>query len=314
MTSCLLAKANDRLVAVADGRLSVSDTTLSFDTVAKIVRFTPMYRIPQVQHRYFVGYTDRTSRDWFVAYSGAYALAREIIITFVTNVSGGLFLSRDSDDPPDADVPFTPHVPPRLQDHFDESGSFDEGYNFSADEQPNITPDDLSLRLRKIAQTKCDEFARNRGLFPDCQFLLFGKSEVDDHYVAFKIYPVETTWNGVWARVTRDELRNGELTTIGSAKVAGEAHADEALNIGLLGWSTDRSKAAFNAAFEDFDFDAPTLSPGPTASSHQADNWTVDEVRARFIELVRTTDDLSVGGDIATASGYAFGEIKLGSA
>jgi hypothetical protein len=36
MTSCLLVKASRRIVAAADGRLSVDDATKSFDTARKI--------------------------------------------------------------------------------------------------------------------------------------------------------------------------------------------------------------------------------------------------------------------------------------
>ncbi len=301
MTSCLLIKAPDRILVVADGRLAVSDTLVRLDSAQKIVAFTPKYQIPRIAMGRFDHFAERTSRDWYVAYAGTYALVSEIIRAFLSKISGGLYLSREGESPV-------------LRYDFDQSGGFTDDYNFGHDELPDLRPYDIAREFTDAAQLKCDEWRRNQALL-DCQFLLFGEEEGTRHYTAFKIWPeLPDLAPGARVRIRVEEVKNGELATIGSPKVSKAVQDDDALGLGLEGWKSDQSAIGVHNVFADPQLakmfpDSKPQTPIPEPLPEQ--NWGLNEVRQRFIEHLRLTSDPGVGGDIVVASGGWYGGISL---
>ncbi|QTC88445.1 hypothetical protein [Brevundimonas pondensis] len=296
MTSCLFAKAPDRIVAVADGRLSVSDEVISFDTAKKIISFTPAYRIPRIERGYFVRYSNRTIADWCIAYAGNVALASEIHRLFIDRVTKGLFLTWTDGEA-------------TLEDSFNEGAQFGD-YNFENNDLIPLTPATLAGRLYRIAKTKCDEFALRRRVFPDCEFLLFGRDEETSQWSGFKVYAEDVGWSpGLTARVILEEIPDGRLTAIGSRSVAGEAYADDMLIAGLVGWKVNKSAKDMFAFLDDPIFSAPALA----APVHDPADWTLLEVRRRFEDLVQGSADPAVGGDILIATGDELGSLTLNS-
>jgi len=301
MTSCLFAKAPDRIVVVSDGRLSVSDAAVSFDTAKKIISFTPTYRIPRIERGYFARYADRTSADWCIAYAGNVALASEIHRLFIDRVTKGLFLTW-------TDGKAT------LEDSFDEGAQFGD-YDFESEDLIPLTPATLAGRLQCIAKAKCDEFALRRRVFPDCEFLLFGRDEETALWSGFKLYAEDAGWSpGSTASVILEQIPDGRLTAIGSRRVAGEAYADDMLNAGLGGWQVNKSAKDMFAFLNDFDLDGSTFpTPDLAAPVHDPVDWTLPEVRRRFVDLVQRSADPAVGGDILIATGGEYGDLTLTS-
>lgn len=292
MTSCLFAKAPDRIVAVADGRLSVSDEVISLETAKKIISFTPTYRIPIVERGYFVRYSNRTSADWCIAYAGNVALASEIHRLFIERVTQGLFLTWTNGEA-------------TLEDSFNEGAHFGE-YNFENNDFIPLVPATLAGRLHRIAKTKCDEFASRRRSFPDCEFLLFGRDEQTSRWSGFKVYAEDVGWSpGLPARVILEEIPDGRLTAIGSRSVAGEAYADDMLIAGLEGWKVNKSAKDMFAFLDD------PIAPALAAPVHDPADWTLSEVRRRFEDLVLGAADPAVGGDILIATGDELGSLTL---
>ncbi|TAJ68716.1 MAG: hypothetical protein EPO51_24555 [Phenylobacterium sp.] len=215
MTSCLLVKAPDRLVAVADGRLSVGETAISFETTRKIVRVVPRYRVPYVSVGRFSHYGDHLGREVFVAYAGAYALIAEILNVFRSRITERLILVwRDG--------------APVLSESFDRSAQFLDDYDFRPEERPDIDPRLLLEELRAAIQEKADEWCRNRALRAECEFLLFGKDKANA-YFAYRV-SIDPAWSpGGAVRVLADPIGDGELAAIGSADVLGAAFGDPEL-------------------------------------------------------------------------------------
>lgn len=298
MTSCLLAKAPDRIVVVADGRLSVSDAAVSFDTAEKIIRFTPTYRIPRIDRGRFARYSDRTIADWCIAYAGNVALASEIHRLFISRVTKGLFLTWTEGKA-------------TLEESFHEGAEFGD-YDFENADLIPLTPEFISGCLKRIASVKCDEFAMNRGEFPDCEFLLFGRDEVTTFWTAFKLYADDAGWRpGRTASLILDNVPDGQLAAIGSRHVAGEAYADGGLNAGLEGWRVNQSKNELDEFLDGFDLDGPFSPPAPSTNIHDPRNWTLPEVRRRFADHIREASDPAVGGNILIAAGGYYGDLVL---
>jgi len=292
MTSVLLVKASERIVAVADGRLSLDDGTVSFDSTAKIRLFTPKYLIPRSSMGRINCFSDYIGHDWCLSYSGTYALASQISEVFVKTVTG-LYLARRDDGTP------------VLQHEFDTSGSFSEDYNFDHNEKPKITSRVIIGEFKQAFQSKCDEWSRNRG-FPDCQFLLFGTNEETEQYSAFKIFADEAGWHpGDSIRIVADEVRDGELAAIGSPEVGGNAYEDHELQDGLEGWKNDQMEAEIARAFDTSKSTEP-LSP--------ARNWGLTQIKERLSQIIRAASDPSIGKNLTIASGAWGSRIKLETA
>lgn len=305
MTSCLLAKAPDRIVAAADGRFSVSTSStskISLDTVQKILTFTPTYRIPQIDRGHFVRYSDRTSEDWAIAYAGNVGLASEIHRLFITRMTRGLFLTWSEGKP-------------TLDEPFDEAAQYFD-YDFGASDLIPLTPDIIVSQLKRITQKKADEFAVNRREFPDVEFLLFGRDETTGYWVAYKLNPNIAGWEpGQMVSLILDEIADGQLAAIGSPGVAGDAHGDEQLNTGLEGWRVNKSQLELAAFLDGFSLDDPSTFSSPyVPPAHDPKDWTLSEIGKRFVEHIRTSPDPSVGGDILIAEGLDHGELSLSSA
>ncbi|HET6970838.1 MAG TPA: hypothetical protein VFH92_06930 [Phenylobacterium sp.] len=305
MTSCLMVKAPDRLVAVADGRLSLSDTKVSFDTTMKIVGFTPRYRIHVISMGRFSHFNAYTARDWFVGYAGSYALVEEVLNLFRKRISERLVLVWEGG----AAV---------LAYEFDTRWGFDESYHFGAHQYPEITPEIVAWEFKAAAQEKCDEWSRNRRIFPDCEFLLFGQ-DPKHKYSAFKVTCDRAGWSpGASVRIQADAARDGDLMAIGSRAVASAAFGDADLLAGLEGWRADQSRAGVAAMLADpmwrdmFAGDEPKPAPAPAPPPPVLD-WSVEQVAARFCDLLRSTGDASVGGSLTVASGVWFGGVSLKS-
>jgi hypothetical protein len=283
MTSCLLVKAPDRLVAVADGRLSIDETTVSFDTTMKVVRFVPRYRIPRISMGRFSHFIEFTGRDWFVAYAGTYALVGEVLNLFRQLISERIFLTWE-------------RGVATLSYEFDQRDQFDESYNFTAADYLEITEDVIVREFRSATQVKCDEWSRNRRQFPECEFLLFGKKD-QLRFAAFKVSCDPNGWSpGAPVRLVVDEVRDGNLTTIGSPEVAGEVHADNELLTGLEGWRREQDAYGFLSSKEALPLER---------------DWSVERVEARFREHLHNAQDAGVGGSLTVASAGWSGGIIL---
>ena len=300
VTSCLLVKAPDRLLVVADGRLAVSQTQVSFDQTQKIVRFTPRYRIPRIMMGRFSHYDDYTGRDCFVAYAGTYALVAEVLALFRRKINETLVLTWRNGVA-------------SLSPEFDEGGQFGR-YDFSGSDYLPLGEREIVTEFRAAAQAKADEFCLTRGQPADCEFLLFGKAEAPRGHYAFKV-SVNPAWSrGQKPRLDIDVVADGVLATIGSPGVAGEAHADAELVTGLKGWQVDQEAIGVRKLLADYSWldgaDAPAAKlrlPEPPSGQ----NWPLEQVATRFSQLLQKTTDASVGGRLLMARGRWYGEIEL---
>lgn len=299
MTSILLVKAPDRLVAVADGRLSVGASTVSFDTTPKILRFAPWYRIPYVSMGRHSHYVEYLGREVFVAYAGTYGLVSQILDVFRARISGQHILVWDNGAP-------------TLAETFDENTQFLHDYIFGPEDQPDIGPRLLLEDLRAAVQDKADEWCRNRKAPADCEFLLFGKDE-KNAYFAYRV-SIDPAWSlGQPVRVRADPVADGDLVAIGEPAVSGAAVHDTQLMDGLQGWRVDQERLGVNAFFDDYarkeaGLAAPGAVPTPT---HE--NWSPNEVVARLAHIIRTSGVPSVGGSLLVARGGWYGQIELRS-
>ncbi|MBD3831752.1 MAG: hypothetical protein IE910_00150 [Brevundimonas sp.] len=292
MTSCLLLKGPDRILAVSDGRLAVSETQVSFDTVEKIRRFTPRYKIPRVSVGRYSHMDTMVEHDCFLAYAGTYALVSQITERFIRAVSGDLFLVRGD------------QWVPQLADDFRRSGYFDDSYNFDQVELPKMAPRILVDELLAAAESVGAEWSAN-GRRPDCEFLLFGPDPEDRRYFALKISP-DGGWfqpgDRVSFRVSRVE--DGVVASIGSSEVTAAVAADADLQKGALGWRTDQTEIDIHNVFAEMDLGemrrTPAREPLPRAPAEE--NWRSDEVKDSFIRLMTSAEDKFVGGNFTIAS------------
>jgi hypothetical protein len=288
VTSVLLAKGPKQIVAVADGRLSRDDGTVSLDSTQKVRKFNPKYFIPYVSMGRFNSFTAHLGGDWCLSYAGTYTLANEITEVFVRNITE-MYLDRLDDGTP------------ALQYSFDRTSSFDDSYNFSYDERPKISHREVILEFKNAFQSKCDEWSKVRG-FPDNEFLLFGWNEETSNYSAFKIR-AEPVWHpGEAIQIAVDEIKEGEIATIGSPEVAGTAYEDLALIQGLKEWKTGQADADFVTSFglkldSDEDWDR-YLSTSPSKRG-----LSLSDVEEKFVQIVRESMDRSVGGKLVSVLG-----------
>lgn len=275
MTSCLFAKGKDCAAAVADGRLSISDTVTSFETAGKIVRVMPRFFIPSVHGGHFNVFSEYTAEDWFVAYAGTHALVTEVISEFSSRV-GDLYLDRG-----DKGVPFLSHS-------FDRSGWFDDSFNFRNEEVPHLGARDILQEFRDAAQIKCDHWSANRAIFPDCEFILFGQDMADwRHYKAYTIKPDPNGWSpSASVRLAVEEIPSGRLATIGSTEVAGRAFEDVELITALSDWADDE-RAYRSIQHEGGDMPSPV-----------SERWSSPAVAKRFSDLILASNDPAVGGNV----------------
>lgn len=306
MTSCLLTKSPDRLVAVADGRLSVTSKgvlTTSLDSAQKIVVFPTRYEIPVVSVGRFSHFSEYTGPTWHVAYAGTRALVSEILDGFRSRVCGNLRLSRGKNGVPTFD------------EHFDRSRSYDDSYNFDNDELPKLEPWELIHEFRKVAEAKSTEWAQNRA-FPDCEFLLFGKELQTRRYVAHKAIPRKLGWHtGSPVEFDFHLIKDGELAAIGSPDVSKRAYADAELVRGISGWSKAADAFGDGSIFADFDLDGdlntkPT-SKAPALPQPNPADWGSTKVEERLIDHVLGAGDAGVGGKLTIATGGWYGEIQI---
>lgn len=307
MTSCLLAKSPDRLVAVADGRLSVTTfggkLSTSFDSARKIVVFPTRYQIPVVSVGRFSHFNEYTGPTWHVAYAGTHALVSEILDAFRNRVCGNLRLSRDKTDAP------------CFREYFDRSKPYDDSFNFDTDELSKLEPWELNQEFQQVAEAKSTEWAQNRP-FPDCQFLLFGKELRNRRYVGHKAFPRRRDWRaGQPVKFEFELIKDGELAAIGSPEVSKRAYADAELIRGLSGWSAAEDAYGDGSMFADFDLDGDRRgTPASKATAlPQPDpaDWGNNKVEARMIEHVLGAGDAGVGGMLTVATGGSYGEIHL---
>lgn len=300
MTSCILLKASDRVVVVADGRLSVSPTTVSFDTAAKIERFTPRYRIPVVMMGRFSHYGHWTGDDWFVAYAGTFALAALIKDEFRKLISDRLVLVWEDRIP-------------CLSETFDEDAQFVEDYAFKTSELLELGRREIVAQFQAAVQKKADEWCGNRLMHADCEFLLFGRDS-DRKFHAYKV-TIDPSWApGKSVRVCVEPIGDGVLTPIGSLSVAAAVYDDRDLQSGVEGWTKDQTDISLADALDTARWDAaacdrpplPVMSaPGPER------NWSVDMVAKRLGQHLQAAEDPSVGGDLTVAIGGWAGEISV---
>ena len=292
MTSCLLLKGPDRILAVSDGRLAVSETQVSFNTVKKILRFSPRYQIPRVSVGRYSHMDHMVEHDCFLAYAGTYALVSQITERFIRAVSGDLILVRGRQGAP------------QLACNFQRCGSFDDSYNFSQDELPKMAPRILTDELLAAAETVSTEWWAN-GRKPDCEFLLFGPNTVDRDYFALKISP-DGAWSPRGDRVSfrKTLVEDGVIASIGSPEVTAAAVADVDLQKGVLGWKTDQMKIEMQNLLAEIDLgevpSRPVLKPLPRIPAEE--NWCLEKVQRHFIRFMAAAEDKYVGGNFTVAS------------
>lgn len=300
MTSCLLVKAPDRLVAVADGRLSVSATTVSFDSTLKIHRVTPKYRVPVISLGRFDHYRDWIGEDCFVAYAGTYALASEVLQEFIRRVSGRLILvwrERRAE----------------LSETFDESAQFLDDYIFRESDYAEFGPREMLEHFTSALQTKGNEWCANRKIRADVEFLIFGK-DAKRRYWAYKV-SVDSGWSaGSPIRINYEPVKDGILATIGSPTVSAAAFEDSEMQRGLLAWKEDQTAISVAKTLDGFRARGPeTVRTSPVGSSDPdpQTNWSGGEIARRFAHLLSTGSDASVGGELTVAIGGWSGEINV---
>lgn len=298
MTSCLFVKAPDRLVAVADGRLSIDESTVSFDSTLKIQRVTPKYRIPIVSLGRFDHYRDWIAEDCFVAYAGTYALASEVIQEFSRRVSGRhILVWRQGRS--------------ELSDRFDENAQFLDDYLFRESDLAEFGAREILEQFRAALQTKGDEWCANRKVRADVEFLLFGKG-TGRRYWAFKIN-VDAGWSiGAPILTCYEPLRDGVLASIGSPSVSAAAFDDVELQRGLSAWSEDQTAISLGKSMDALRRSAKDFAPSRDASDIAEDaNWSSERISHRFAQLLRDGSDATVGGDLTVAMGGWHGEIAV---
>lgn len=298
MTSCLLVKAPDRLVAVADGRLSIDEATVSFDSTLKIQRVTPKYRIPIVSLGRFDHYRDWSGEDCFVAYAGTYALASEVIQEFSRRVSGRHTLVWRQGKA-------------ELSDRFDENAQFLDDYLFRERDLAEFGARELLEQFRAALQIKGEEWCANRKIPADVEFLLFGKG-TERRYWAYKI-GVDASWSIGSPILTHYEpLRDGVLASIGSPSVAAAAFDDVELQRGLSAWSEDQTTISLGKSLDAFRETAASGPPSADASDPVEDaDWSAERISRRFADFLRSGSDATVGGELTVAMGGWYGEIAV---
>lgn len=299
MTSCLLVKAPDRLVAVADGRLSVDKRTVSFDSALKIQRFTPKYRVPIISLGRFDHYQFRAGEDCLVAYAGTYALASEVLLDFARRVSGQLILAWRAKQAV-------------LVETFEENAQFIDDYPFRQSDYPEFGSREVLALFRSALQVKGDEWCANRNKPADVEFLLFGK-DGDRRYWAYKI-SIDAEWSaGAPVRINCEPVKDGVLAAIGSPSIAASAFEDAELQCGLTGWAVDQTKASLTKTLDGLRLDNRMTGSLTTAVPPQTDpsDWSGARVSQRFAHLLRTGSDASVGGELTVAMGGWYGEISV---
>jgi hypothetical protein len=287
MTSCLLVKSDKRVVAVADGRLSRDDQTSTFNSTRKLVEFPISYKIPQFRSGWFDGYSEYRSHPWFVAYAGTHTVTTEIIDLFRQRIDS-LFLTRE-----------TPGRTPALADHFDTSCHFSDDYSFGRAEMPPITARDVLQELEAAFEIRGSEFSETRRERPDSQYLLFGNEEATGDYKAFILSADENGYfPGSRLGIKVKRVANGELATIGSPVVAATAYENQQLMRGVAGWKTD---LLTDPTLTDLD----ELAGNEAAAFQHSDDdaWQVDRVAKELSQIISSTSDPSVGGQIMVAHG-----------
>jgi hypothetical protein len=294
MTSCLLVKSRKRLVAVSDGRLSRDDGTSTFNSTRKLIEFPISYKIPRFSSGRFDGYSEYRSFPWFVAYAGTHTVTTEIIDLFRQRI-GNLVLTRE-----------TPGRVPALADHFDTSARFDDDYNFSQGETPKVAARDICQELRVAFETRGSEFSETRRERPDSQYILFGNEEATGEYKAFVLSADENGYfPGARLRINVEHVIDGALATIGSPTVSASAHQDCELRNGLVCWQADEEPDARLFDFDKLEQDAVATPDGPN------DAWGIRRVALRFCQIISSTSDASVGGQMMVAQGGWEMEIRV---
>ena len=243
MTSCLLVKADKRLVAVSDGRLSRDDNTQSFNSTRKLIKFPISYQIPVFSRGRFDFFTEYRSTPWYLAYAGTHTVTTEIIDLFRQQING-LYLTR-SEKGWHATLAHSTRT----------SGRFDDDYNFETNEYLKIHARDVLQELIEAFEIRGSEYAENRGTMPDSQFILFGNEEASGDYKAFVVFADRSLWisGGGRIRIKADPVVNGQLASIGSEAVRDAVYADQELMDGLNEWNKvddlyvdiDRMRAEF---------------------------------------------------------------------
>jgi hypothetical protein len=295
MTSCLLVKSSTRIVAVTDGRLSRDDNTQTFNATRKLIEFPISYRIPEFYRGEFDHFKEYKSEPWYLAYAGTHTITIEIIDLFRQMIEK-LCLARDEQD----GCAILAHDTPI-------KGRFNEDYYFNGKEYPKVTARDVRQDLVHAFETRGGEYSGNRGTMPDSQFILFGVDEASGEYNAFVVSADESFYRDhgqVRAKV--DTVANGHLASIGSTSVRDAVYADDELMDGLKGWHVDEDPFADMDRIE-AEFEGKPLPP----LAPPIEAWSVREVGERFISIICTTRDPSVGGTMMLAEGAASRQIQL---
>ncbi len=180
------------------------------------------------------------------------------------------------------------------------SGTFSDDYNFDRDEYLKIHARDVLQELVDAFQIRGSEHSSNRRTLPDSQFLLFGNEEATGEYKAFIVSADANGYSpGTRIRVKADPVLDGQLASIGSQIVLSEVYADQALMKGLEGWQRDEDPYDDVQRMLAEEFGVAPASPLPTPSTA----WGTRQVGERFLHILSTTSDPSVGGSMILAEG-----------
>jgi hypothetical protein len=294
MTSCLLVKSSKRLVAVADGRLSRDDNSQSFNETRKLREFEVSYQIPVFDRGRFHSFRRYRSEPWYLAYAGTHTVTTEIIDLFLQRI-GSLYLTRHEQGQ---------HA--MLSHSTLTSGVFTDDYNFDQEELLKIHGRDVLQELVDAFEIRGSENSENRRSRPDSEFILFGNEEASGDYKAFVVSADENGYSpGARLRIKADPVLDGQLASIGSEIVRTEVYADEALMRGLEGWKQDEDYYA------GLDSVLAKRTGGSLLPSPPTTAWSINQVGKRFLQLLCTTADPSVGGRMILADGDWSKEIQL---
>lgn len=300
MTSVLLLKGPDRLVAVADGRLTVGEQTVRTNEAEKLRLFTPRYHLPKISMNRFHNFVEVTERDWCVAYAGTYALASLTIDQFVRAINGGLYLDRDGRD-----------GSPVFVDHFDTGAQYMDEFNFTEADRRRLGAYEISSEFLKVAERRFKEWVQS-GDAPDCEFLLFGLDGPTNEFHAFKIQMDLDHWKSKREVViSLTAVQNGEIAAIGSPSVKAAIAGDEELRVGVRGWRDNHSAKAMDKAIDGFDLDRAFEAGRNYEEPVDDEDWLSDKVIQRFAHTMIKFGDHTVGGQFTVAQSYWNAEIRV---
>lgn len=167
MTIIAFHYTEDSIFAISDGLISRGVVRV-VDENKKIVAFDPVYKIPRVSLGRLDGFDKYSGGRFCICYAGNYTLISTVVSNFLNIVTNKLVLERGQDG--------VPTVYWREDEGRGLNGkSYWDDYNFSHNELIPITVNFLSNILQKTVDSTCINFAKNAGIDPDIELILFGK-------------------------------------------------------------------------------------------------------------------------------------------